>query len=125
MTAEGVKRGKAATRLPAERRWTLEGWDKLRGFPWDVSTRERQLPQPALGDGEARQPVLARPAMAPPEGPRDFYVLAEEVRHFDPTPGCPGCETVKNKVNHPVAHSYACRQRESLPETLEGRCRSA
>ena len=67
ITKEGVRRGTSFRRLPADQRWVQAGWDELKGFPWDVKPRERRLRVPALGDGEARQPVM-RPAMAPPEG---------------------------------------------------------
>ena len=71
MTSEGVKQGVSFRRLPADQRFTLEGWTTLRGFPWDVRPKARSMPRPALGDGEARQPILEH-AMAPPEGPRRF-----------------------------------------------------
>ena len=120
ITSEGVKGGVSFRRLPDDQRWTLQGWDSLRGFPWDIrSYTRREMPQPALGDGEARQPVLDH-AMAPPEGPRDFYALAEEVKQFDPTPGCPGCDAViatgSTKSGH--GHSKACRER--FMRLLEG-----
>ena len=112
MTKNGVKRGLSFRRLPPEQRWVTEGWSELRGFPWDIKSRVRSMRVPAVGDAEARQPVL-QPAMAPPEGPRHLYVLARDVEHFDPTPGCPGCESVV-AVGHTVAgrgHTEACRAR--------------
>ena len=42
LTEDGVKFGESARRLPVEDRWTLEGWDKLRGFPWGLKLKDRE-----------------------------------------------------------------------------------
>ena len=44
LTEEGVKRGVGVRRLPIQERWNKEGWDKLRGLPWDVKSREALSP---------------------------------------------------------------------------------
>ena len=54
MTSEGIKHGLGGMQLPAEQRWTLEGWITLRGLPWDVRTRQRR-PAKNFADGEAQQ----------------------------------------------------------------------
>ena len=112
ITKEGVKHGVSFRRLPPQERWPQAGWSELRGFPWDVRPRARNSPKPALGDDEPRQPILEH-AMAPPEGPRRLYVLKNDVEHFGPSPGCPGCDSViaTGSVQPGAGHTQACRER--------------
>ena len=51
MTDQGVVRGSGARRVPEERRWSLEGWDNLRGLPWDVQPPERVVALKDLASG--------------------------------------------------------------------------
>ena len=126
MTKEGVRRGLSFRRVPEEQRWTTDGWEELKGFPWEVKPRERSLRVPAVGGDEAPQPVI-QPLLVPPEGPRRLYVLERDVKHFNPTPGCPGCDAViatgKTQPGH--AHNQACRERfiELLGQDEAGRRR--
>ena len=44
LTEDEVKRGVGVRRLAIQERWNKEGWDKLRGLPWDVKSRETLSP---------------------------------------------------------------------------------
>ena len=45
LTADGVIYGRLGRRLPAEERWSLEGWDSLKGLPWDLRPTGRAKPE--------------------------------------------------------------------------------
>ena len=69
-----------------------------------------------LDDKEPLQRIEDPKALHEYHGPKEgkaFFVSKTDVadNRFGKTPGCPGCEAVKNKVKYPVAHSDACRQR--------------
>ena len=53
------------------------------------------------------------PGPGTPEDPKNFYVLHSDIEHFDPTPGCPGCDSViaTGRVQSGQGHTNACRQR--------------
>ena len=66
ITPEGVKRGTGLRRLPAEDRWTTDGWEELKGYPWDVQSRRRSE-VPAVAGDEAAREVPRDLVLAPPE----------------------------------------------------------
>ena len=111
ITPEGVKRGTGLRRLPAEERWTTDGWEELKGYPWDVQSRRRSE-VPAVAGDEAAREISRDLVLAPPEM-RKMYVLRTDVQHFGPTEGCPGCDAVVS-TGHTVAgagHNSHCRKR--------------
>ena len=73
-----------------EDRWTLEGWDELRGLPWDVNLSS------------------ARPE---PERTREFYVRRTDVNNYGPMPGCKTCRRISEKLPVQGTHSEECRNR--------------
>ena len=119
ITSEGVRRGKGLRRLPESERWTEVGWKELRGLPWEVEARERKAKVPIMDPNEAPQLIIPPVAV---QGPvqRGFYVLAPDVKHFNPTEGCRGCESVvlHGKVLPGLSHTQACRER--FERLLEG-----
>ena len=107
ITEDGIKFGESARRLPVEDRWSLEGWDKLRGLPWDLKPKEREAP---LECQDHEVPVLApRPMM--PETIREFYVRRTDVEQYGPTPGCERCRTIAAKLPPKGPHTEECRER--------------
>jgi hypothetical protein len=111
LTEDGVKVGSGIKRVAVEDRWTLDGWDSLRGLPWCTRPAQRAAPLPAIGPGE---PVpLALPPITLPtvrRETRSFYVLKADIEKFGQTPGCPGCIAIsKGQSNR--GHNAECRKR--------------
>ena len=71
----------------------MVGWEKLKGFPWDVKPREHTPTQKTLLSGEdairLRLPSLPIEAIPPQE--RKMYVTRADIEKFGPTDECPGC----------------------------------
>ena len=124
LTEDGVKRGVGVRRLPIQDRWNKEGWDKLRGLPWDVKSRERRSAIPAVR-GE-QQASLAQPLMAP-AAERRLCVLAADIKHYGVTDSYLGCDSVvaHGKAIPGVGHTQECRSRieELLSREVLGRAR--
>ena len=122
LTEDGVKRGVGVRRLPIQERWNKEGWDKLRGLPWDVKSRRSAIP---AVQGE-QQALLPQPLMVP-AAERRLYVLAADIKHYGVTDGCLGCESVAahGKAIPGVGHTQECRSRieELLSQEVLGRAR--
>ena len=123
MTDQGVVRGSGARRVPEERRWSLEGWDNLRGLPWDVQPPERVV---ALKDLVSGSDVGANPLPRAASGvaqDRRMYVTKADFERFGGTDGCPGCVSVHIHGKAVVTHNDACRTRmaELLRASDEGR----
>ena len=64
LTEDGVKFGSGVKRLASGERWLKEGWDKLRGLPWDLKPAARELPMSAVD--EAAPAVVVVPVQANP-----------------------------------------------------------
>ena len=107
LTEEGVTFGESAKRLPVEDRWALEGWDKLRGLPWDLKPKEREAPLDCQDD---QAPVLLQRPV-PPEVTREFYVRRTDVEQYGPTPGCERCRTIAERLPPKGTHTPECRER--------------
>ena len=84
LTKDGVRLGSGFDRLPTEQRWTLEGWEQLKGLPWDTKPSKRQEPA-QLAPGAEAPPITERDS-----GVRAFYVRKTDVEKFGLTQGCPG-----------------------------------
>ena len=116
LSAHGLVLARGVNRLPLDQRWVTEGWTELKGFPSDVRPRVRSAAALPLEDKEPLQkredPKALHEYHGPSEG-KAFFVRKADVadNRFGKTPGCPGCDAVKNKVTYPVAHSDTCRQR--------------
>ena len=107
LTEDGVKFGESAKRLPVEDRWTLDGWDKLRGPPWDLKPKEREAPLDCQDD---HAPVLLQ-RQEPPEVTREFYVRRTDVEQYGPTPGCERCHAIAARLPPKGSHTAQCRDR--------------
>ena len=112
MTSKGILRGTGARRVPEAERWTKDGWSELRGLPWEIKARTRTTPKPVLGDEEVGQEVIPRPLLSPGEK-RKMYVMTTDVKHWGPTEGCRGCESVivHGRVLGGCSHNDECRAR--------------
>ena len=100
LTKDGVKFGESANRLPVEDRWNPEGWDELRGLPWDLKPQQREAP----ADGTTSSPRACDTQM-------DFYVRRTDVEDFGPTPRCERCRTISLKIPPRGTHAESCRER--------------
>ena len=123
MTDKGVVVGTGARRVPEERRWTLDGWDNLRGLPWDVQPAEKEVTLKDLVSGaDAHMNLLPRVEAGEPQD-RRRYVTRADIDKFGETDGCPGCASIRTYGRTTVAHNDACRERveKLLKESDEGR----
>ena len=124
LTPEGVKRGVGVRRLPPAERWSREGWDLLRGLPWDVVSRQRK--SVLLAVLSEQRALVAQPSRAP-AAKRQLHVLAADIEHFGVAEGCAGCESVMvhGKAPPGVGHNEQCRSRveETLSREQTGRGR--
>ena len=60
MTPHQAVIGRGAHRVPLDRRWSYEGWQGLKGLPWDTAPADRVLPLP-MSVPEARAALLPGP----------------------------------------------------------------
>ena len=116
LTPEGLKLGSGLSRLPEEQRWTLEGWSDLQGLPWDLKPGERDAPMAVQGAGESIPVMVTGPGQQEEEKvTRNFHVRRKHLEEFGFTPGCPGCNNLrqggKGNVGYSVTHTPTCRER--------------
>ena len=127
MTKDGVIRGNGARRMPEERRWSTEGWDELKGLPWDVRPKRRSIARGLVSGSDAVALPIEGPATVPTLDKRSsrMYVTRADIdpEAFGPTDGCPGCTAVAIKGSAIVAHNDRSRMRiaEELSKTEAGR----
>ena len=123
VTSEGVKRGTGVRRLPEEDQWNPQGWESLKGYPWEVSVRAPGTPgqrapgTPAQGvedllvsEDRVEVPPQVVPVMAPPQQ-RRIYIRKVDVEKYQPTDGCPGCTCVLLGESTQLPHTEMCRAR--------------
>ena len=136
LTPQGVIFGRLGRRVPEEERWIQEGWDTLKGVPWDMNPSGRSQPRVIVESqpgGAERIPIVqfreSAPSL-PKDGEqasqeersragryeplhREFYVMRGDVERFGPSEGCKACEHIRSgkpgKSKH--AHSESCRER--------------
>ena len=137
LTSEGIIYGRLGRRVPEEERWTLEGWENLKGVPWNLNPTGREQPRVVLeaqpGGGEGRNPVarIAEAAVSPrrQEDPRrqqgerqedryeplhrEFYVTKADIERMGPTEGCKACDHIRQKKTSRCryTHTEVCRER--------------
>ena len=125
MTPDGILRGSGARRMPEENRWPKEGWDSLKGYPWDVAPKGRAKIQKDLVSGAdaSRLQLPSMPVLAAAPQERRMYITRADVERFGPTDLCPGCTSVALGGRADVAHNDQCRLRiaELLSQTDAGR----
>ena len=82
ITEAGVRRATAAKRMTEDQRWKKDGWDRLRGLPWEVQAR--QFPKRNLTSGSdavgTELPVTLMSILPPQE--RRMYVTKADVEKF-------------------------------------------
>ena len=116
LTSDGLKHGTGGMKLPVEQRWTLEGWDTLRGLPWDVRTRQRRT-EHTFVDAEAQQEAQPKVITIPggyqpyPQVKRPFYVTRGIMEKYNTgfTMNCRGCESLQVGGTQ-ATHSDECRK---------------
>ena len=108
LTAEGLIHGAAVKRLPLSERWSLEGWEQLRGVPWDVKAQRgpREAPPAAAAPAAVALPAQQQQR----KEPRAFYVKKADVQKYGGTAGCAGCQAIA-MGRGAQTHSAACRER--------------
>ena len=96
MTEQGVERGSGATRMPEESRWSMEKWQELKGYPWNVAQRERQTVPEALVSGADAEKIKlpTNPLKRAANQERRMYVSSADVEKYAPTDVCPGCTCI-------------------------------
>ena len=83
LTPNGVVYGQCAKRLPREERFPIEGWDQLKGLPWDQNPNARDLPTEASDPD--RIVVIQQPQQQQPVSePRNFYVTLARLMRLHP-----------------------------------------
>ena len=118
-----MKRGTGVRRLPEEDQWNPQGWESLKGYPWEVSVRAPGTPgqrapgTPAQGvedllvsEDRVEVPPQVVPVMAPPQQ-RRIYIRKVDVEKYQPTDGCPGCTCVLLGESTQLPHTEMCRAR--------------
>ena len=136
LTSQGVIFGRLGRRVPEEERWILEGWDVLKGVPWDMNPTGRAQPRVVVesqpGGGE-RIPMVriseAAPRLFRGDGQeeleaasqrgkyeplhQEFYIMRGDIERFGASQGCKACEHIKSgrPGKSKQAHSEACRER--------------
>ena len=126
MTEQGVLRGTGARREPEDKRWSLEKWTSLKGFPWDVAPRAaaQRLEKPLVSGADAESlPSAQGPVRVLPGQERRMYVTKADIEKFGPTDECQACTMIQMGGTATIAHTNACRLRiaECLRESDEGR----
>ena len=109
ITSDGIVLGTNATRLPIAERWSSDGWNELRGVPWDLKPDRREAPDKSSDDVKPfvpMDPIPERPTQA-----RAFYVKPYDIKNYQPTPGCAGCNNLKRGGLRSVKHNDECRER--------------
>lgn len=110
MTEEGVIKGGSLKRTPEEKRWSKEGFEKLRGTRWNLRPQRAEdldaairIELPEVGPGR----LMPEPADREAGLTRNLYVKKKDVEgNF--TPGCAGCNAIQ--VGLPIrSHSAECR----------------
>ncbi len=103
LTSEGAKRGVGIRRLPEDERWTTTGWDKLKGFPWEVAPRERQTKVPT--QTEASTPITQVPE-AKAKIVKRGYVMRSDIDNYGFTDHCPGCVAIALRGKTSAGHQH-------------------
>ena len=111
LTPDGVKFGTGVSRLPETERWSQEGLQDLRGLPWDLQPRLREVRVEGAGDGVVVPRLPCLPAGSP--APRSFYVKRDDVKpeKYGYTQGCRSCDRLMRTGHSEVAHDASCRER--------------
>ena len=122
LSPNGLVFGQAVKRLPLSERWVKEGWDQLKGFPWNIRPEERLAPIKHRGEGEIA-PRLPSGQLPQPGKSKGFFVLRGDVEKHGSTTGCPGCRNMRRKGATSVAHNAECRARifKEVEKTDKGR----
>lgn len=110
LTPNGVKFGTGVTRLSESERWSTEGLNELRGVPWELNPRVREVRAVGVGDSVA---IPRLPLASGGPVPRSFYVKREDVKpdKYGFTQGCVSCENIMRTGRSGVAHTSECRDR--------------
>ena len=110
--------------MPEEARWSTEGWNQLKGYPWDVSAEKKRTGQDLVSgkDAETIELPTVPTSILPPQE-RRMYVTRADIETFGPTDGCPGCTSIAVGGRAEVAHNNQCRLRiaELLSSSEAGR----
>ena len=110
MTPDGVWKGGSIKRVPSDKQWDLEDFDKLKGTPWnlrpktaeDVDALPVRIPIPQ-GEGRLTPEAAIKDKDS---GPRNLYVTKKDVEG-NYTVGCPGCIALQTGL--PVrSHNAEC-----------------
>ena len=124
MTNEGVIKGGSVKRQPLEQRWSAEGFDGLKGTPWQLRPRSTEDVDGVVPiDLPEVQGRLAPVPVPRDGGPRNLYVRRRDVED-NWTVGCPGCIALQTGL--PArAHSAECRTlvAQRLLSSEEGKMR--
>ena len=116
-TPAGVLRASTIKARVEEDRWNADTVFAVRGLPWNptpgaTDDAGARMPNPSAADAE----VVPRDAEVGDHLTRRLYILREDVKRFDPTPGCLGCRCAMSG-RPPQNHTPTCRERM---EKMEG-----
>jgi len=114
LTSDGLKAGTGVRRLTEDERWSTNGWEQLKGLPWDVATRAKpEAPEKPIAVGPESRPLEVRPAPEDkPSQVRRMYVLKADIERYGATDGCPGCAALAGDGGVvDTTHNDTCRER--------------
>ena len=115
LTLAGVKVGSCPKRFPENTMWSKDGWLELRGFPFELESRHRDMPD-SLADEAAPSLAFQRPEVFRGQAAPNFHVIKSDTAKNGATPGCKACSFVSRGATSSVQLSDECRQR--IMETL-------
>ena len=80
-------------------RWGTDVWLELRGMPWDLQPKNRDVPG-NFADEAAPTLELPRPEVVQGQAVSNFHALKSDTAKHGTTLGCKGCSFVCRSVRH-------------------------
>ncbi len=119
LTEEGLKVGSNYHRLPDAEAWIREGWEDLKGRPWDVRPYQRTAPsrarqvqnEPNEKSGSKEVEPIPVTTVTQQETLGTFRVMRWMVTDFGASPGCDGCISLNRPGFQQKPHEPFCRER--------------
>ena len=126
VTSAGVEVAYCPRRFPKDTRWSSDGWYELRGLPWELQHKNRDMRDNLADDGA---PVLAPPhrqTIVYKDIQRATPVRRSDISKYGTAPGCRACTFVFREVKSRTSHSDERRQgiMEAVEEEDEDRMRA-
>ena len=129
-TNRGTFRVSTAMRRSADKRWSAELVDALKGSPAHPvpGAQGRRVPAYAKKfEEETKESAVFIPVSEQEQEVRAAYIYKEDINKHGPTPGCAGCRAVTAGSKYRAKHNIECRKRfeEIISQDEEGKKRLA